>query len=97
MYLKINNIKTQTGQIDYKGLDIEKFIPGSQVYPQDLRFCLVETLEVTSESEDVVVLSVEEYNNIKELTLSEVPKDPLLEQIELMQLALDELLLNGGM
>jgi len=45
-YLKVLNLKNSFGQIDYKGLDINKFIPGSQVYPNDLGSCLVATNEV---------------------------------------------------
>jgi hypothetical protein len=47
-FIKILNLSNGSGQVDYKGLDINQFIPGSQVYPIDASFCLVATNESLS-------------------------------------------------
>ncbi len=61
-YIKIVNINTSMGEIDYKGLDVSKFIGGSQVYSEDLSFVLVATEEnISILHEDVFIFSEEEY------------------------------------
>ena len=42
-FLRISNPISKFGQYDYKGLDINQFIPGSQVYKADNTVVLVVT------------------------------------------------------
>jgi hypothetical protein len=46
-YFKIVNLLNIFGQADYKGLDIEKFIAGSQMYKSDFSECAIATNEET--------------------------------------------------
>ncbi|MEB7771416.1 hypothetical protein [Kurthia gibsonii] len=61
-YLKIININ-KTGMIDYKTLDIEQFVAGTQVYDLENGVCLVQTSQVNFEPHsDIMELTVDEYN-----------------------------------
>lgn len=44
-FIKIEPLLNMFGQPDYKGLDINKFVPGSQMYMQDLSHCAIATTE----------------------------------------------------
>jgi cyclophilin family peptidyl-prolyl cis-trans isomerase len=44
-YIKINNFLNEFDQPDYKGLDLNKVIPGSQIYSQDLSYAVLATEE----------------------------------------------------
>lgn len=62
-YLKITNLKNIFGQCDYKGLDINQFIAGSQVYAQDMSCCVLATNEnITIISTDITELQETDYN-----------------------------------
>jgi len=51
-----------SGQIDYKGLDINQFVPGSQVYAYDVTECVIATSEDwQGDHPDVIELTQEEY------------------------------------
>lgn len=67
MNLKINNILAQDGSIDYKGLNIEKFIAGTQKYPISHEYCIVKTSGEVPEHNDIIVLTDSEYEAEKEL------------------------------
>lgn len=78
-YLKINNLQSKFGQYDYKGLDINQFIPCSQICSIDNTYCLIATNEnITTLLTDVVELTEEQYttertsieNNIKQKSQS---------------------------
>lgn len=61
-YLKIININ-KTGMIDYKTLDINQFVAGTQVYDLENGVCLVQTPQVNFEPHsDIMELTVDEYN-----------------------------------
>lgn len=61
-YLKIININP-TGMIDYKTLDIEQFVAGTQVYDLENGVCLVQTSQDNFEPHiDVTELTADEYN-----------------------------------
>lgn len=61
-YLKIININP-TGMIDYKTLDINQFVAGTQVYDLENGVCLVQTSQVNFEPHsDIMELTVDEYN-----------------------------------
>lgn len=62
-YLKINNLQNKFGQCDYKGLDLNQFIAGSQIYAQDFSCCLIATNEdITTLPTDVTELQETDYN-----------------------------------
>lgn len=61
-YLKIININPK-GVIDYKTLDINQFVAGTQVYDLEKGVCLVQTSQVNFEPHsDIMELTVDEYN-----------------------------------
>lgn len=77
-YIRIDNISTATGEVDYKGLDISKFVSGSQVYSEDLSFVLVITEEnISILSEDIRELSQEEYVHQKNAMKKELKQKEL--------------------
>jgi len=65
--LKISKVIDENGKADYKGLDIQKFVPGSQNYKMDNSFCVLETNE-----EDIIShLDIEVINKEKYVTLTD--------------------------
>jgi hypothetical protein len=107
-YLKINNIY-QEGEtrLDYKTLDIEQFVPGSQVYPIFDNFCLVKTRQDDYPIHpDIEEITEQEYNDLRNFVMSEnerlAPPSPesILEQqqqqIDEMTVLLGDLMLGGG-
>lgn len=66
MYLKINNIYNN-GKIDYKGLNIDLFVPHSQEYALDKNLCVLETTEnIDIANSDVTILSETDYSTQKQ-------------------------------
>lgn len=99
MLLKIKNIVGERGVIDYKGLDIDFFVAGSQYYKLDNSFCVLETTEdEIPESEDVEVLSIEQYNQyVKDITNEfKEYKSEDAKRIDELTVILGDALLNGG-
>lgn len=106
-FYNIKNILPQpfgSGQIDYKGLDIDKFIPGSQVYAHDVTECVIATSEdYNGENPDVIELTQEEYEaKVEELKATYLDPEPTpdemiaqqQEQIDALNIAMAALL--GG-
>lgn len=99
--LKISNLAGLNGRCDYKGLDIDLIVPGTQVYPsgEDVAYFSFDGDLV--EHPDITVLTEEEYQAAISAEQSKPqPKselETLREQVALMQSALDELLLGGAL
>lgn len=65
-YLKINDFWNQFSQPDYKGLDISKFIAGSQLCPEGATYCVIATNEeLATLPTDVVEITETEYTSEK--------------------------------
>lgn len=65
--LKINNLINNIGQINYKGLDINLFLPGSQQYKMDSSECILATNQETiPDNIDITVIIENEYVAIKQ-------------------------------
>lgn len=107
--LQLKNVKPeQGGECDYKGLDLKKFVPGSQVYPTGTRDCYVITKEQDiPEHEDILLITTEEYETVYEAERNKQhepgPIEKLQEenaelrkQIDAMQLALMGMMDTGG-
>jgi formaldehyde-activating enzyme involved in methanogenesis len=98
-FYKINNLINQKGNADYKGIDISKIMPGTQVYPQDYKTnnsCLIASTEVKQTNGDLVQITEEEYNTFKQEILSAFQVQPTAEErITLLEQALNDLLLGG--
>lgn len=101
MFLRVNNIiNSKTSEIDYKGLDINLFKPGTQRY--DLRgagYCIIETQETVTGTNEVEIINEIEYEAIAAgLDIVNKPKPtPEQLQIETLQLMVAELgLMVGG-
>lgn len=69
-YYKINNLIKQNGQCDYKGLDIEKIIGGTQRYDkieqQTDNWCILASEENLDETTELIKLTENEYLDIIE-------------------------------
>lgn len=75
MYIKVINMNFN-GQIDYKGLNINKFKAGTQVYDFENNVFLVNTNEEVTTTSDILVITEEEYTHGKEEILSrEIPAE----------------------
>jgi hypothetical protein len=82
MFVQINNLINERGQADYKGFDISKNVPGSQLYALENgdNYCVLETTEeVAPDHPDVTILSAEEYEQKRDEIISKTPPvtDPL--------------------
>lgn len=64
MFYKINNLM-KGNSADYKGLNLELFVPGSQIYKPDLSFCVIETQEENEVIHpDLTLLDEAGYNSL---------------------------------
>ncbi|PZM67506.1 hypothetical protein [Paenibacillus dendritiformis] len=107
--LKVTNvIGPRGGECDYKGLDIDKFVPGTQVYPAGTRdFYVITEQEDIPVHEDIHLITEEEYseafNAENERQREPGPIEKLQEenaelrkQIDAMQLALIGIMDTAG-
>lgn len=100
--LKILNLVPEGGGVcNYKGLDIDMFIPGSQIYPGDERACYLITNEETiPEHADILRITTDEYEVAREKYVVNPVRPPstedLQKQIDAMQLALMGMMDAGG-
>ena len=83
--LKISKINS-SNVIDYKTLDINQFIAGSQVYDLENGVCLVETTQDNYEPHaDIFELTEEEYNAQADIINSMSPVSQEKNEIELLR------------
>ncbi|WCF07070.1 hypothetical protein NDS46_22450 [Paenibacillus thiaminolyticus] len=100
--LKLTNvIGERGGQYDYKGLDIDKFVPGSQVYPSGTRdFFVITQEEHIPEHEDIHFITKEDYAEAYNAEANREPApnpiEEMQKQIDAMQLALMGMMDAGG-
>ena len=106
-FIKVSfNSALNVNIIDYKGLDINLFIAGSQLYPNDVSWCAVATTEdLTNFSHpDVEIITEEEYlelkaeiDNEKAVLAAEeaAKKDTMQSDIDTLMLAVAELYEGG--
>lgn len=103
MYLKIINLFDMFGQPDYKGLDINLFVPGSQVYDLKAGICYVKTSEQSvPQNADITVLSEADYiagtNVIKEaIQTSEQTMEQKVQDLQSQNAQMLFALVNGGL
>lgn len=100
-YFKITNLVQPSGICDYKGLEIDAFVAGSQVYSQDGKTCIISTVQDTeiAAHQDVLELTEIEYLAEKEAMVIPVP-NPIEEQIAELQAQNAQMLLalvEGGL
>lgn len=61
-YIKINNFYDAFGQPNYKGLNLDEIISGSQLYPENSTYAIVATnQELTTLPMDVEEITQEQY------------------------------------
>ncbi|WP_121614802.1 hypothetical protein [Virgibacillus halodenitrificans] len=102
---KISNFIKSNGDADYKGLNINQFIAGSQAYDFENSVCLVKTREDSiPSSPDLQVLTEKEYNETKDIINSNSPAvqeetkiENLEKKQEVMQKAIDDLIFGGAL
>lgn len=93
-FVKISNLIQMNGIADYKGLDIDKFVPGMQLYPnlRENNICMVVTLEENIPTyKDIKIVTEEEYNLFKEEIKKDSPateEEILKERIASLELAM---------
>lgn len=99
--LKVVNVAPERGgSYDYKGLDLDKFVSGSQVYPRGTRdFYVITEQEDIPEHPDIYIITEEEYKKVYDAENNREPEPHPLEemqkQIDAMQLALMGMM-DGG-
>lgn len=98
-FVKVMNLFDNQGKADYKGLDLSKIIAGTQLYPinENVAYVGYEDDEIP-QHEDLQIITEEEYLQIKneiEVNKPKTLEEELQERINLMQQALDDLLLGG--
>ncbi|MGG6309777.1 hypothetical protein [Paenibacillus macerans] len=79
MFIKINNFIQLDGKADYKGMDISKNVPGSQVYAIENgdNYCVLETTKETApEHQDLIVLTAQEYGRERDEIISKMAPAP---------------------
>lgn len=95
-YVKITNLFPPEGGIcDYKGMNIDLFVPGKQVYDGSTAY--LATLEdVIPQHSDITELTEEEYLQYR----YEVDNRPMplseSERLALLEKAVEDLILSGG-
>lgn len=98
-YLKIININPK-GVIDYKTLDINQFVAGTQVYNLENGVCLVQTSQVDFEPHiDVTELTADEYKTQADIINAmspQVQEKNEIDQLKQTVADLTEIVLNGG-
>lgn len=86
MYIKINNLIQKNGVADYKGLDLNNIVCGTQLYPSDNKAYFVYDMELNAEiisMVDVEVISESQYLEVK----NEIEKEsPISLEEEIKQL-----------
>lgn len=99
---KINNIVRTDGNFDYKGFNIDLFVPGKLLYSLDFNvdnFAYITTTEIIElRHEDVTEVTQDEFDAYKELIKVTPVKSELAElkeQLISTQQALDFLILGG--
>lgn len=87
-YYKVKNLIQVDGSADYKGLIIDKIEIGSQILSSNLsddNFCIIISSQDKNHA-DLVKLTEEEYNTLKEQMLSNYPsEDNTASEIELLK------------
>jgi len=80
----IKNLLDTFGNADYKGLNIEQFVRGSQVCSYDLTECVIATYEdFQGQHEDLIELTEDEYKAEVKRIKSEYPPSPEEQEKEL--------------
>jgi len=77
-YIKINNLFQPDGMCDYKGLDIDKIVAGTQLYPNDENACYFQFNGSVVSHKDVKVISLTDYQTAYEKMVdsSSQPQEP---------------------
>jgi hypothetical protein len=87
--IKITNLIQQNGQADYKGLNLDTIVKGSQLYPENENVAYVKYVGAIPIHSDVSEIAQAEYDSIKQSIENSRP--PSLEEriktLEDMQLA----------
>lgn len=98
-YVKVINLTNAFGTADYKGLEIEMIIPGSQVYDNTLSvFIGATTEEVLPSHSDLIEITEIDYAAQKSEIIASypLPKEEQNEvKIALLETALQDLILGG--
>ena len=92
--LRIENYIKQDGSCDYKGLNINQFIGGTQIYLND-EICYVKTDQDDFENHPEIMEVTDEMYQNEYSKLKTADNSPSIQrQMELIQSALDEILLG---
>lgn len=80
--LKILNLLPEGGgTCDYKGLNIDMFLPGSQIYPPSERVCYVITnQENIPDNKDIIVITTDKYEEARQKYVVNPERLPTLEE-----------------
>lgn len=92
MFIKVIGFIGDNGHSDYKGLNIDNFVAGSQVYDFDNKVCIIETNEdYTGSNPDLQVLTKEEYIEIREIMAMNSPAGQEKSEVEKLKEEINQL------
>jgi hypothetical protein len=86
MFVRIDNLLGKKGQIDYKGIDMDDIVIGTQVYPHGApSYCILETEQTTfPDNPDITVLTEQEYNDLSEQMRAEIEANQPVDQVQIL-------------
>lgn len=87
-YYKVEIFINEDGYCDYKGLDIDLIVAGTQVYPHDFKannICLMANAENIEGVNDLIQITEKEYNELKGEILAAHPNNEMPSEMERLQ------------
>ncbi|MFY2158505.1 hypothetical protein ACOSZF_23405 [Cytobacillus firmus] len=99
-YIRVENLYSIDGQADYKGLEFNKIVSGTQLYPRNENYCMIGYLGTLVEHPDITVITDTDYQTLRKTLEESTPKSEieiLKEKQELMQKAIDDLIFGGAL
>jgi len=65
-YVKVVNLINEHNDADYKGLNLNMFVPSKAIYTSDFKTAYIITLEeIIPNHKELEIITEEEYNNVK--------------------------------
>lgn len=95
-YIKVLNLRQEDGVYDYKGLDLKKVVPQSQVYPGDENVCYFAFRGDLTDSPDVQEITEQQYLDAKAAAESEKQANDPITQLQQEVADLWYMIMIGG-
>ena len=98
-FIKVKNLRQQTGACDYKGLDIDLIVTGSQLYPSDDNSAYFMYNGEVVNHIDLSIITQDEYEKVKNIEI-DTEKPTLESEVNMLKEQNAQMLLalvNGGL